>query len=223
MHPWYSTLNELDACKNNNEPHDEEKCGLNTPDFIVFDLDPYIYSGKEKKGEREPEYNVKAFKATVDTAYDLKDLFDELKIRSYVKTSGKTGLHIFVPVISSYTYNQTRAFAEIIGKILSTRHPQKITMAWDVNKRNGKVFFDYNQNAMGKTLASIFSVRPTAPASVSMPFRWEDLSSLFPTDFTILCAYEIIKKSGDSWKQIFHKKQNIRKIPEDISEIHEAI
>ena len=220
MHPWYCTVNELDACKKNNEPHDEEKCGLNTPDFIVFDLDPYIYSGNEKKGEKEPEYNVEAFRATVDTAYYLKDLFDELKIRSYVKTSGKTGLHIFVPVISSYTYDQTRAFAEIIGKILSARYPQKITMAWDVNKRNGKVFFDYNQNAMGKTLASIFSARPTSSATISMPVRWEDLSSLFPTDFTILSAYEIIKKSGDSWKQILHKKQNIRKILDDISEIH---
>ena len=74
---------------------------------MIFDLDPYIYSGVENKVQ-EPEYNLKAFKATVDVAYNLKELFDELKIESYVKTSGKTGLHIFVPVATFYTYEQTR-------------------------------------------------------------------------------------------------------------------
>ena len=217
MHPWYSRVNDLDACKNNT--FNEEKCGLDTPDFMIFDLDPYIYSDKEKNREIEPEYNVKAFKATVDVAYDLKDLFDELKIRSYVKTSGKTGLHIFVPIIPAYTYDQTRAFVEVIGKILSARHPQKLTMNWETTKRVGKVFFDHNQNAMGKTIASIFSVRPTNSATISMPVRWEDLSGIFPTDFTIVNAHEIIKKSGDSWKGILLSKQDINKQLEDISEI----
>jgi len=217
IHPWYSRVNDFDSCRNNTV--DEEKCGLNTPDFMVFDLDPYIYSGKEKKGEKEPEYNIKAFKATVDVAYDLQDLFDELKIRSYVKTSGKTGLHIFVPVVLVYTHEQIRAFAEIIGKILRARHAQKITMDWDTRKRAGKVFFDYNQNAMGKTIASIFSVRPINSAAVSMPVRWKDLSDLFPTDFTILNAFDIIKKSDDSWKEILQQKQDINKILEEISEI----
>ena len=218
MHPWYSRVNDFDACKNN--PLDEEKCGLNTPDFMIFDLDPYIYSGREeKKGEKEPEYNVKAFKATVDVAYDLKDLFDELKIRSYVKTSGKTGLHIFVPIVPLYTYDQTRRFAQVIGKILSARYSEKITMDWDTTKRVGKVFFDHNQNAMGKTIASIFSVRPTNLASVSMPIRWEDLSTIYPTDFTILNAFGVIKKSGDPWKEILEKKQDINKLLKDVSEI----
>ena len=217
MHPWYSRINDLDACKNNLV--DEEKCGLNIPDFIVFDLDPYIYSGNEKKGEKEPEYNVKAFKATVDIAFGLKELFDELKIESYVKTSGKTGLHIFVPVVRSYTYDQTRAFAGIIGKILSARHPQKITMAWDTSKRVGKVFFDYNQNAMGKTIASVFSVRPIDSATVSMPVSWKDLSSIFPTDFTILNAFDIIRKSGNAWEKIFQNTQDINKILEGVSRI----
>ena len=218
MHPWYSRVNDLSSCKNITAI--EEKCSLNTPDFMIFDLDPYIYSGKEKKGEKEPEYNIKAFKATVDIAYDLKDLFEELKIRSYVKTSGKTGLHIFVPVVPSYTYDQTRAFAHIIGKILSSRHKQKITMEWDTTKRVGKVFFDYNQNAMGKTIASIFSVRPTNSATVSMPVRWEDLSTIFPTDFTILNAFDLVKKSSDPWKEILQKKQDINKLLQEISKIH---
>jgi len=216
MHPWYSRVSDSDACKNN--PVDEEKCGLNTPDFIVFDLDPYIYSGKEKRGEKEPEYNVRAFKATVDVAYDIKDLLDKLKIRSYVKTSGKTGLHIFVPVVLSYTYEQTRAFAETIGKILCARHPKKITMDWNITKRVGKVFFDHNQNAMGKTIASIFSARPTNSATISMPVTWKDLSSIYPTDFTILNAFDIVKKSGDPWKEILQRKQDISKILENVSE-----
>jgi bifunctional non-homologous end joining protein LigD len=216
MHPWYSRVNDFDSCQEN--ATDAEKCGLNRPDFIVFDLDPYIYSGREKKGEKEPEYNFKGFKAAVDVAYDIRDLFNELNIRSYVKTSGKTGLHIFVPVVLSYTYDQSRRFAETVGKILSAR-PQKITMEWDVDKRNGKVFFDYNQNAMGKTIASIFSARPTNSATVSMPIAWEKLSSVLPTDFNILNARDLLKKSGDAWSRILQQKQDIVKLLEDVSEI----
>jgi bifunctional non-homologous end joining protein LigD len=106
-------------------------------------------------------------------------------------------LHIFVPVVPSYKYDETRTFAVIIGKILSTRHPQKITMDWDTTKRAGKVFFDHNQNAMGKTIASVFTARPTTSATMSMPVRWKDLSSIFPTDFTILNGFDIVKKSDD--------------------------
>ncbi|HEY6756753.1 MAG TPA: non-homologous end-joining DNA ligase, partial [Nitrososphaera sp.] len=185
MHSWYSRVHDFNACNSTANcsssssplPLDEEKCGLDTPDFVVFDLDPYIYSGKEKEGE-EPEYNVKGFKATVDVALDLKDLLGQLHIDSYVKTSGKTGLHIFIPVAPIYGYNQTRTFAEIIGKMLSRRNPGKITMEWNSSNRKGKVFFDYNQNAKGKTLASVFSVRPTASASVSMPVEWRELSDI---------------------------------------------
>jgi bifunctional non-homologous end joining protein LigD len=217
LHPWYSRVNDFDSCKE--DATDEEKCGLNRPDFIVFDLDPYICSGREKKGEKEPEYNFKAFKAAVDVAYDIKDLFDKLNIRSYVKTSGKTGLHIFVPIVLSYTYDQTRRFAEIIGKMLTARYPKKITMDWLTTKRVGKVFFDHNQNAMGKTIASIFSARPISSATVSMPVAWEKLSSVLPTDFTILNAKELVKKLCDSWSGILQQKQDIVKLLEDISEI----
>jgi bifunctional non-homologous end joining protein LigD len=214
MHPWYSRLNGFDACKEN--ATDEENYGLNRPDFIVFDLDPYIYSGREKKGEKEPEYNLEGFKAAVDVAYDIRDLFNELKIRSYIKTSGKTGLHIFVPVVLSYTYDQTRRFAEVIGKMLSARYPQKITMNWPTNKRVGKVFFDHNQNAMGKTIASIFSARPTTSATISMPVAWEKLSSILPTDFSILNGIDFIKRFGDSWVDILQRKQDIVKLLEEV-------
>jgi bifunctional non-homologous end joining protein LigD len=222
MHSWYSRVHDFNACKstvNCSDPAvlDEQKCGLDTPDFIVFDLDPYIYSGKEKKGE-EPEYNVKGFKATVDVALDLKDLLGELHIDSYVKTSEKTGLHVFIPVAPIYGYNQTRTFAEIIGKMLSRRNPGESTMEWNSSNRKGKVFFDYNQNAKGKTLASIFSVRPTISASVSMPVGWGELSDIHPADFTLVNVPEILSaKSGNAWSTIYKKKQDLLKMIQQAS------
>src|SRR5215211_6707753 len=178
MHPWYSRINDFELCQERNDILYEEKCGLNFPDFIIFDLDPYIYSGQETKGQ-EPEYNYKGFRAAVEVAYLLKDFFDNLRIESFIKTSGKTGLHIFVPIANLYTYEQTRAFAEVVGKILLRRYPEKITMEWDTTKRKGKVFFDHNQNARGKTIASVFSARPTESATISMPITWNNLSSGF--------------------------------------------
>ncbi|HET8857168.1 MAG TPA: DNA ligase D [Nitrososphaeraceae archaeon] len=220
MHPWYSRIKDFDACKQRDDILDKEKCGLNFPDFIIFDLDPYIYSGNEKEGRQEPEYNFKAFQATVDIAFNLKDLFDEMNIESYVKTSGKTGLHIFVPIVNLYTYEQTRSFAEIIGKILIRRYPGKITMEWDTTKRTGKVFFDHNQNARGKTIASIFSPRPTDSATVSVPIKWEDLPNVIPTDFTILNVPDIInKKVPKPWIDIMKKKQDLNKILENVKEV----
>ncbi|MDQ3807589.1 MAG: ATP-dependent DNA ligase, partial [Thermoproteota archaeon] len=198
-------------------PSDELNCGLDTPDFVVFDLDPYIYSGKEKEGE-EPEYNLKGFKATVDVALDLKDLLDQFHIDSYVKTSGKTGLHIFIPVAPIYNYTQTRTFAEIIGKMLSRKNPGKITMEWNTSNRKGKVFFDYNQNAKGKTLASIFSVRPTTSASVSMPVEWRKLSDIQPADFTLVNVPQLLSTGGSNpWDNIYQKKQDLLKMIQQAS------
>jgi bifunctional non-homologous end joining protein LigD len=155
----------------------------------------------------------------VELAYYLKDLLATLNIGSYVKTSGKTGLHIFVPILPSYTYDQTRKFAEAIGKILVRRYTEKITMEWNTARRKGKVFFDYNQNSKGKTIASIFSARPTPSATISMPVRWEELSSITPTDFNILNVPVAIKKTGDSWKNILEEKQDIDKILENVNQI----
>lgn len=223
MHPWYSRVHDFKSCAKmaqggkNPALLDEDRCGLATPDFIVFDLDPYIYSGKERRGE-EPEYNLKGFRAAVNVALDLKDLFDELGIECYVKTSGKTGLHVFVPVAPIYTYDQTRTFAEIVGKMLAKRNPGRITMEWSVEKRKGRIFFDHNQNARGKTLASIFSARPTESATVSMPVDWGRLAQILPADFTMLTVPDIVKSSGDPWRDIQEKKQDLDEILQRISE-----
>ncbi|MEO9319610.1 MAG: non-homologous end-joining DNA ligase [Nitrososphaera sp.] len=218
MHPWYSHVSDRSACASHAAAKregaaddgmlDESKCGLASPDFIVFDLDPYIYSGKERAGQ-EPEYNKKAYMATVDVALDLKELLDSLHIVSYVKTSGKTGLHIFIPVVRSYTFEQTRRFAEVIGRMLLANGTRGMTMQWNVSERKEKVFFDYNQNARGKTVASVLSVRPTADATVSMPLAWNRLEERLPTDYTILTAPDYLKNYGDPWRDIFDHRQDL--------------
>ncbi|HEY7109700.1 MAG TPA: DNA ligase D [Nitrososphaeraceae archaeon] len=210
MHPWYSRFMDFEHCKTFELLY-EEKCGLNFPDFIVLDLDPYIYSGKEK-ARAEPEYNLKGFRAATEVALDLKDILDQLNIISYVKASGKTGLHIYIPIVSKYSYNQTRSFAEILGKILLSKFPSKVTMEWSTVKRKGKVFFDYNQNSRGKTIASVYSVRPTPHATVSVPLKWNDLVDFDPRDFTLRTVPEIFKGKKDPWMGVLDKKQDISAI-----------
>jgi bifunctional non-homologous end joining protein LigD len=93
-------------------------------------------------------------------------------------------------------------------------------MEWDTTKRTGKVFFDHNQNARGKTIASIYSPRPTNSASVSFPIKWNDLSHVVPTDFTIFNVPNTInKKIKNPWIDIMKKKQNLNKILESIKEV----
>jgi bifunctional non-homologous end joining protein LigD len=102
--------------------------------------------------------------------------------------------------------------------MLSRRNPGKITMDWNSANRKGKVFFDHNQNAKGKTLASIFSVRPTLSASVSMPVEWRELSEIQPSDFSLVNVPEIISaKRGNAWSNIYQKKQDLLKMIEQAS------
>ncbi len=216
MHPMHSSVIDYEKCQESHDPNDVG-CGLNMPDFVVIDLDPYMYESTEKqeKGE-EPQYNIQAFKATVEVALELKALIDEFHLRSYVKTSGKTGLHIFIPILKirdnklePITYEKTRQFAKKIGNLLVARIPKKVTMEWNIKERAGKVFFDHNQNSRAKTLASVFSVRPTPLATVSMPIKWDRLIDILPTDFTLLNVPEIIKKSENPWKQMLEDRQDI--------------
>jgi bifunctional non-homologous end joining protein LigD len=217
MHPWYSRINDFESCNSSSLLY-EEKCGLNFPDFIVFDLDPYIYSGKEKKGQ-EPEYNPRGFKAAVEIAHELNHILGELKIRSYLKTSGKSGLHIYVPILNIFSYEHTKSFAEVIANMMVSKFPKKVTLEWSTIKRKGKVFFDYNQNARGKTIASVYSLRPTVNATVSMPVQWKKLDSIFPTDFTILSAPEMVRKNDDYWQNVLSDKQDLRKIISQADEL----
>lgn len=223
IHPWYSRITDFDeGVEEDNALLYPEKCSLNFPDFIIFDLDPYIFLNVQDNitNQKEPEYSLKGFKATAEVALGLKGLFDELKIQSYVKTSGKTGLHILVPIDNLYTYDQTRSFARIIGSSMTRRYPNKITMEWDTSKRNDKVFFDYNQNSKGKTIASIFSARPVESAAVSFPINWEDLLDVDPTDFMLLNVPDLLESNThNAWSNMMENKQNLNEILEKASHV----
>jgi len=175
------------------------------PDFIIFDIDPYIYSGKEAAGT-EPELNRSAFNRTCQVALRLKEILDNLAFPSFVKTSGKTGLHIFVPVLRQLDFHATHSAAETISRFLLQQHPADITTDWSVEKRKGRIFLDYNQNVRGKTLASIYSPRPSPEATVSVPLRWDELDKVYPTDFTILSTPDRLSQTGDLWENILEAK-----------------
>lgn len=186
---------------------------LNYPDFVVLDLDPYLYSGKEKKGE-EPELHKKGFAKACAMASSLNEMLLDLKIESFVKTSGKTGLHIFIPIKRNIKYEVVRDMAEKIGRHLLERHPKDVTMDWSVSKRAGKVFFDHNMNARGKTLASIYSCRNSPIASVSMPLTWQQVENqeVYPLDYHLKNVPEILDEQGDLWANILKHKNDLTKL-----------
>ena len=186
---------------------------LNYPDVIVFDLDPYIYSGDEEEGE-EPELNRDAFAKTGEVALALKDILDQLSLSSFLKTSGKTGLHIYVPVVRQYDYKTTRKTCEIVGRFLMRQRPRDVTMEWTVHKRAGKIFLDHNQNVRGKNMASIYSLRPLLGAPVSTPLRWDELGSVYPTDFDIDTVPVRVIEIGDLWSDVMQAKHDIRRLLE---------
>jgi bifunctional non-homologous end joining protein LigD len=121
-------------------------------------------------------------------------------------------LHIYIPTIPKFSYDQTRSFAETMGKILMSKIPNKITMEWSTAKRKGKVFFDYNQNSRGKTIASVWSVRPTPLATVSVPIEWDQLDNFNFRDFTLITVPNIFKSRRDPWRSVLEEKQDLSKI-----------
>ena len=181
---------------------------LNYPDFVLFDLDPYIYAGTERAGD-EPELNRRAFAKAVEVARGLKELLDAASLSSFVKTSGATGLHICVPVLRQFDYAAVRSVAETFGGFLQRAHPRDVTLEWSVDKRGGKIFVDVNQNARIKNLAAAFSPRPKPGAPVSMPLGWDELDEVYPTDFTILTAPARIAEVGDPWADILSHKHDL--------------
>ena len=181
---------------------------LNYPDFVLFDLDPYIYAGTERAGD-EPELNRRAFAKAVEVARGLKELLDAASLSSFVKTSGATGLHICVPVLRQFDYAAVRSVAETFGGFLQRARPRDVTLEWSVDKRGGKIFVDVNQNARIKNLAAAFSPRPKPGAPVSMPLRWDELDEVYPTDFTILTAPARIAEVGDPWADILSHKHDL--------------
>src|SRR5688572_7014992 len=170
---------------------------LNYPDYLVFDIDPYIYSGKEKPGE-EPELNKRGFAMGKRVALWIQDLLKQMSLSAVVKTSGKTGLHVFVPIERIVNFDQARAICEMVGRHVMKEHPKDITMEWAVVKRTGKIFIDYNMNVRGKTLNVAYSPGGVPGAPVSMPLTWEELEAAEPGDITLRNVVNRIEKNNDS-------------------------
>ncbi|HEX6297152.1 MAG TPA: DNA ligase D [Burkholderiales bacterium] len=183
---------------------------LNYPDYVVFDIDPYIYSGKEAPGD-EPELNNVAFEKGKDVAFRLRELLNGMKLEPIVKTSGKTGLHVFLPIRRTIDFDMAREVSERIGRHLMRLHPRDVTLEWSVPKRTGKIFMDYNMNVRGKTLNVAYSPRGVPGAPVSMPLTWEELAKAHPLDFRITNAAEFLARSGDRWRDALERKQSLER------------
>jgi bifunctional non-homologous end joining protein LigD len=187
-----------------------EESILNYPDYVLFDIDPYIYSGKEAKGA-EPELNTVAFEKGKEVAFWLRELLQGMKLEPIVKTSGKTGLHVFVPIRRTIDFDAARHVSELVGRHLVRQHPKDVTVEWSVPKRTGKIFMDYNMNVRGKTLNVAYSPRGEPGAPVSMPLTWEELAGAHPLDFTLLNAPQRLMEQGDRWRDSLTLKQSLER------------
>src|SRR2546425_277512 len=185
-----------------------ESSVLNYPDYVVFDIDPYIYSGREAPGE-EPELNTVAFEKGKEVAFHLRELLASMGLSAVVKTSGKTGLHVFVPIERTLDFDAARKVSEMVGRHLVRQHPKDVTVEWSVPKRTGKIFMDYNMNVRGKTLNVAYSPRGVAGAPMSMPLTWDELAKAHPLDFRLTNAAERLARTGDRWRDALKNKQSL--------------
>ena len=169
------------------------------PDFAVFDLDP-------------------ADGATWDQVVMVANLvnvvLERLGLAGYPKTSGATGLHIYVPIEPEHEYRRVRRFVEAIGRLITGADPDLATMEWDIPKRAGKVFIDHNQNVGGKTIASVYSVRPRPGAPVSTPLLWSEVETVDPTEFTIATVWDRLARHGDLFAPVLRGGQSLERAEE---------
>jgi len=212
IHPWYSRISQEPDGKDLGVDFQTAKgldaSVLSYPDFIVFDLDPNIKGSAKNLGDARA-YDTEAWKRTVNVALALKNLLDGIPLKSFIKTSGKTGLHVFVPLKRKYDYDEIRGMAEAIGHQLERDHPKEVTMVWAVKKRPEAVFFDHNQNVRGKTLASAFSTRATPGAPISFPIAWKELTEIEPAKFDIFSVPGRLSHGGDAWSEISKERQTL--------------
>jgi bifunctional non-homologous end joining protein LigD len=156
------------------------------PDFVLFDLDP-------------PDGG---FALAIRVAHLIREELEQLALESYVKTSGADGIHVLVPIARRATYEQSYSFAERVARELEERHPGLVTTEWLKRKREG-VLVDHRQNARGKTIASVYSVRPKPGAPVSTPLRWDELTEeVTPRDFGMRAALERVEQHGDLFEPV---------------------
>ncbi len=166
------------------------------PDFVVFDLDPSPGSSFE---------NVK------EIALFLKKLFDCLELRVYLKTTGSEGLHVFLPVVNQYTYEQVREFARHIAEAVCRQLPHIATIERVVAKRKNKVYVDYLQNVIGKTICAPYSVRPRPGAPVSAPIGWSELAEISSRSFNIKNILGRLDQINEHFKPVLTDCQKLER------------
>jgi bifunctional non-homologous end joining protein LigD len=165
------------------------------PDYVVFDLDP------------PPSRD--GFAQAIRVAHLVREALERLELRSFVKTSGADGIHVLVPIARRSSFPETYEFAERVSRGLEQEHPGVVTTEWLIKKRRG-VLVDHRQNGHGKTIASVYSVRPKPGAPVSTPLRWEELGEkVRPRDFSLREALERVDLHGDLFAPTLHGGQSL--------------
>jgi len=164
------------------------------PDFAIFDLDPADDASWDQ---------------VVRVAHLVNVALERLGLAGYPKTSGATGLHIYVPIEPEFEYRRVRRFVEAIGGLIVGADPDLATMEWDIPKRAGRVFIDHNQNVGGKTIASVYSVRPRPGAPVSTPLLWPEVETVDPTSFTISTVWDRLSRHGDLFAPVLRGGQRL--------------
>lgn len=144
---------------------------------------------------------------------------DELETESLCKTSGASGLHIYIPLGAQYDYDSIKILGELIAKEVQSRLPELTSIERSIKKRNHKIYIDYLQNRRGQTLAAPYSVRPKPGATVSTPLEWSEVNdNLHPSKFTIKNVLSRFEKKGDLWQPVLGKGANIKKIIKKLEE-----
>ena len=165
------------------------------PDFGVLDLDP----------------NGADFQEVINVAKTAHDVFNDLGVTAFLKTSGSTGLHIYIYLNKKYTFDVARDFIELVGQIVNERYPNSTSLVRNPKKRKGLIYLDFLQNRRGQTLASPYSLRPKTGATVSTPLYWEELTdTLRIEDYTIRTVLKRVKDQDDPWAGLWHNPVNIK-------------
>ncbi len=169
---------------------------VDRPDYFHFDLDP---------GPGAP------FAQVLESALLVRDALNALKLPSYAKTSGSKGIHVYVPLKRGPRQKDVWTFTKALALTLAERYPQVLTAQYRVAKRpRGRVLVDYNQNAWGRTLASVYSVRPTPAASISTPLDWKEIErGIEPQQFTIETVLRRVARDGDLFAPVLSGKVKI--------------
>lgn len=166
------------------------------PDYCVIDLDP----------------DKNTFDEVIRVAQMVKEICDQIEVSCYVKTSGSTGIHIYIPLAAKYTYDQSQMFAKIIVTLVHQQVPEFTSLERMISDRKGKMYLDFLQNRPGATIAGPYSLRPKPGATVSMPLDWEEVKpGMKMKDFTIFNALDRLKETGDLFKGVLGKGIDLAK------------